>query len=351
MAKPIIMPQVGQGIETAVIIEWRIKEKDKVKKGDIVAIVDSDKASFEVEAFESGTVLKLLFQEGDEARVLEPIAYIGVPGEAPEPVIGKEARKTVQTGEREAVSLKEATENIAQRVKIFASPLARRIAGKYNIDLQHIAGSGPGGRIMKRDVMAVIPTGNGPKEEPAIAVQQPVAVPQVPVAEADQEFPFTRRRQKIAERLLVSKQTIPHFYLFRDVDMTVAQAWRTADNQTAQTKITVNDIIVKAVAAALVRFPRMNAHVSDNKLIQKHQINIGVAVSVESGLLVPVIENADQKEIQEISRIARVNAEGAQKGRLKAQSVGTFTISNLGMFDINCFLPIINPTTALPFAT
>lgn len=340
MAKPIIMPQVGQDIDTAIISEWRIKENDRVKKGDIIAIVDSDKASFEVEAFESGTVLKILYEEGDEAKVFEPIAYIGEPGERL-----KEAKiddkRTVETDNSQE-NQKDIELKVIRKSKVFASPVARRIAKKYKIDLSKILGSGPGGRIIKRDVIAVIP--NGREEEAVVREKEPVETPELTsISKKDLEIPFPKIRQKIADRLVQSKQTIPHFYLFRDIDMTAALAWRSAYNQTAQTKVTVNDIIMKAVASALSKFPKMNAHVANNKLILRNNINIGVAVSVDNGLLVPVIANADQKDIQEISRISRKNAEGAKKGILKVQSSGTFTISNLGMYAINGFLPIINP--------
>jgi pyruvate dehydrogenase E2 component (dihydrolipoamide acetyltransferase) len=342
MAKPINMPVVGQDIETAVISEWHVKENDSVNKGDIIAVVDSDKASFEVEAFESGTILKLLFAEGDEARVLQPIAFIGKPGESISDNDTPDAA-TESAPKQDAAIEEKSQASVAVSVpatKIFATPVARRVARNYGIELQAITGSGPGGRIIKRDVMSALRISNGPER----AVPKAPPAPAVTAAaEQDQEIPFSKIRARIADRLTQSKQTIPHFYLFMDVDVTAALAWRMAYNQKSGTKVTINDIILKAAALQLRRFPRLNSHVAGEKLIVRRAVNIGVAVSIDDGLLVPVIPDADQKELLEINRIARENAEAARRGAMRPQEPGTFTISNLGMFEINGFLPIINP--------
>jgi len=328
MAKPIMMPQVGQDVETGVIVEWRVKENDRVEKGDVIALVESDKATFEVEAYESGTLLKILYNVGEEAKVLEPIAYIGQQGEKieqqPEPASAEAAATTVSESSEDKTQISQSL-----KAGVSVSPSAKRIALQHDIDLTKIKGTGPQGRITKQDVLdAIAATTSG--------VRQPVAT-------EDKEIPFSKMRKRIAERLTKSKQTIPHFYLFTDVDMTAACRARANYNKQAENKITFNDMIVKAVASALTEFGALNAHTAEDKVILRKSINIGVAVSVDDGLLVPVIPDADQKSIQEISRISRDNAEGAKKGLLKAQAIGTFTVSNLGMYSVNGFLPIINP--------
>lgn len=346
MAKPIIMPQIGQDITKGTIIEWLVKENDSVQKGDIVAVVESEKASFEVEAYESGVILKILYAEGEDVNVLEPIAYIGKPGESVEGLEKLESTD-IQLGETSPLLeeiKEEETGDIAQ-ARIIASPSARRVAREHGIDLAKIKGSGPRGRIVKKDVLGAVSAAiSAVKQEIPVFEAEPAAIPEAKaIFSEDKEIPFSRMRQKIAERLIQSKQTIPHFYLFIDVDMTTALAWRAAFNMKLQTKITVNDLIVKVTAFALAKFRRMNAHVIENKIIQRKKIHIGVAVSTEEGLLVPVISDTDQKDIQQISRLSRENSEAARKGILKARDIGTFTISNLGMYSINSFLPIINP--------
>lgn len=327
MAKPIMMPQVGQDVETGVIVEWRVKENDQVEKGDVIALVESDKATFEVEAYESGTLLKILYNAGEEAKVLEPIAYIGQQGEKieqqPEPASAEAAPTTASKKAEDETQISQSPKEGAS-----VSPSAKRIARQHDIDLAKIKGTGPKGRITKQDVLDAIESA-GDTGQPAVA--------------GDQEIPFSKMRKRIAERLTKSKQTIPHFYLSIDVDMTAACRARADYNKQAQDKITFNDIIVKAVATGLAEFGALNTHSAEDKTILRKNINIGVAVSVDDGLLVPVIPDADQKSIQEISHISRDNAEGAKKGILKAQAVGTFTVSNLGMYSVNGFLPIINP--------
>jgi len=322
-----MMPQVGQDVETGVIVEWRVKENDQVEKGDVIALVESDKATFEVEAYESGTLLKILYNAGEEAKVLEPIAYIGQQGEKieqqPQPASAEAAPTTASTKAEDKIQISQSPKD-----GVSVSPSAKRIARQHDIDLTKIKGTGPQGRITKQNVLDAI---------------ESAGHTQLPVATEDKEIPFSKMRKRIAERLTKSKQTIPHFYLFIDVDMTTALEARAAYNRQAQDKITFNDMIVKAVATGLAEFGALNAHSAEDKIILRKNINIGVAVSVDGGLLVPVIPNADKKSIQEISQIARQNAESAKKGLLKAQTVGTFTVSNLGMYSVNGFLPIINP--------
>jgi pyruvate dehydrogenase E2 component (dihydrolipoamide acetyltransferase) len=320
MASAVIMPQVGQDIETATIVEWIKKENDPIQKGDIIATVESDKAAFDVEAYESGLLLKILYKEGDEVKVLTPIAYIGQPGE-------KIVTDTPATDTPSAP----AADNIAQPTSEpkrehkgpIASPSAKRLAREKGIDLKTVTGTGPGGRITKEDVLNVTESTIG--------------------TEADEVIPFSPMRAKIAERLTHSKQTIPHFILFTDIDMTEANAWRKQFNESQGVKITVTDMVVRAVASTLFEFPHMNAHVAHDKIILKKAVNIGVAVSVTDGLAVPVIAEANTKTLTQISQESRKNTEAIRKGKLLTNAIGSFTVSNLGMHAVDKFVPIINP--------
>jgi pyruvate dehydrogenase E2 component (dihydrolipoamide acetyltransferase) len=211
---------------------------------------------------------------------------------------------------------------------VAASPSARKLARERGINLKAITGTGPGGRITKKDVLAAVS---------AQCREQPT------VADEDTVVPFSPMRARIAQRLTHSKRSIPHFYISMDVDMSEALAWRQSYNDKSGMKVTITDMIIKATASALSEFRRINGHVEDDKIILRKAIHIGVAVSVEEGLIVPVIADADQKSLDEISAASKQNAEAAKLGRLKPQSPGTFTITNLGMHAVHTFVPIINP--------
>jgi pyruvate dehydrogenase E2 component (dihydrolipoamide acetyltransferase) len=327
MAQAVLMPQVGQDIETAVLVEWTVAVGDAVKPNDVIALVESDKATFEVEAMAEGVLLKQLLDQGEEGRVLEPIAYIGEPSEEIEAERDSDKIEPVaQIPKTEVAST--ATAPPSTDGHVAAAPAARRLAREHGLDLSTIVGTGPGGRIIRDDVLAAISV------VPASAASGAAEI---------EEVPFSKLRRKIAERLTRSKRDIPHFYLHVDVDMRSALEWRKTYNQTSPTKASVTDLIVRATAEALVQYPKLNGHVADDRLVVHKNIDIGVAVSVEDGLIVPVVAGADQLTIEQISRQTRENAEGARKRVLKTQAVGTFTISNLGMCDVGMFLPIINP--------
>jgi pyruvate dehydrogenase E2 component (dihydrolipoamide acetyltransferase) len=321
MAEPVLMPQVGQDIKTARIGDWLRKEGQVVTEGEVIAVVESDKAAFDVEANTSGVLLKILYPEGEEAAVLTPIAYIGRPGES----VAQTNRDGATAPEQEPCGCTQPAEDrtAQEEGRIAASPSARRLAREQDRDLQTVKGTGPGGRITKADILAV-------------AANPPV----------DEVVAFSPMRARIAERLTRSQRTIPHFYLSTDVDMSEAVIWRRQFNENRQTRVTITDMIVKAAAAALSQYARMNAHVEPDRLILKREVNVGVAVSLEDGLIVPVIANADRKDLVEISDAARENAEAARAGRLKPQAVGSFTVTNLGMFAVDAFVPIINPPEA-----
>ncbi len=372
MATAINMPQVGQDIETARILEWFVEVGQEVNEGDILATVESEKANFEVEAFEAGTVLALLFREGDTAKVLKPIAYIGSEGE--EVPAATSAMIADRAPAAPDIQVTEAPVNhLPAGSKSFSSPSARRVAREVSLDLGLVTGSGPGGRIIKRDVDKYALTahdnrkitplarnmahdlglpktsipGTGPagkivKNDILGLLGQPRSHP-LQAEAGDRVVEFDRTRKRIAERLSFSTLTIPHYYLFKEVDVSRALAWRESFNLTSETRISVNDILVSATARALKDYPGMNAHVDEEKLVIKPRVNMGIAVSTEKGLLVPVIAGAEGLTIGEISELSKKIANDARRGVIASTAPGTFTISNLGMYGIQKFLPIINP--------
>ncbi len=371
MAIIINMPQVGQDIDFAKIIEWHVREGDVVEEGDILATVESDKASFEVEASGSGVVLQLLFKKGDEAAVLKPIAYIGQKDESILDEKEKILSPVEQIGIKEVVS--SAGEEVIRPEGLFSSPSARRLARESNLELSEIEGSGPNGRIIKKDIEAYIELAKSEKKVTPVAkkiaeetgsslglidgsgyggriMKKDVisSISQVKstilkAAPGDQVVLFNKARKRTAERLSFSKLTIPHYYLFSDVDVSTILNWRKTTNSKLGIKISINDIIIKSVAEALKKFPEMNSWVDDEKILIKPEINIGVAVSTPAGLLVPVIPDADRLNLTEINKQSQKNAESARQGLINTSKPGTFTVSNLGMYGIDRFLPIINP--------
>jgi pyruvate dehydrogenase E2 component (dihydrolipoamide acetyltransferase) len=327
MAIAVNMPQIGQDINKGVIREWYVSEGDQVKEGDILATVESEKAAFEVEALDSGTLIKILYAVGQEAEVFKPIAYIGVSGEKiPEASDNEPETRETTLLEADTVGL---SPGPAGCRKIFASPSVKRMAREHNISLDRIRGSGPEGRIIKRDLLAYL---EGENEQQIDDLSR-----------GDQVLPFSPQRQSIVRRLTQSKQNIPHFYLSRHINVTGMLAERKKFNEKHPDKLSINDLILFAVAGSLREFPKLNAHVQDHQIILKGNINIGIVVIVEDGLLVPVIPDADRKSLDEISHYAIDIIQKAQQGIMQGGSPGTFTISNLGMFGISEFQAIINP--------
>lgn len=340
MAFPVLMPQVGQDLTEGVVIEISVKVGDLVNKGDTVAVVESEKASFEVEAYEDGTVLQVLYKAGDTATVLEPLMFLGEAGESvgdtAEPAAGNATQRDVVS---EAVAMVEPSGTRS-------SPLARRLAKMNGLDIEQIQGTGPKGSVVKRDVEQA--KGASKTTSPATAdVPRPVARPAAlpPVQTDDREEPFGKMRQVIADRLVLSKQTIPHFYLQSEVDVTDLLIRRQAHLDMGGDKFSVNDVIVQSVGLSLMEFPRLNAHVSHDRIVLKGRINVGVAVSVEDGLMVPAIADTAHKSVLDICDLVRDYAAAARRGISKSQAVGTFSISNTGMFGVQV-LPIINPPEA-----
>lgn len=375
MATAINMPQVGQDLDTAVITEWFVQVGDEVKKGDILAVVDSDKASFEVESFEAGTVLQILYQAGEEGRVFEPIAYIGKPDELPAMTSGKhQVKHMVSAEDQSEIQRSPITGSLIEsngKEKLFISPSARRVARENQVDISGIKGSGPDERVIKSDIIAFMEQTTPVKATPVarnIAVSEGVDLQQVrgsgnggrirktdvlgslgrksrvlQPGDGDEVIYFDKMRKLIADRLTFSKQTIPHYYLFIDIDATRVLEYKQLLADNPGIRVSVNDMLVQVVAKALTRYRQINAHVDDEKVVLKPSVNIGIAVSVENGLLVPVIPEADKLQLTDISEVSRKIAEDARRGVVNTNNQGTFTISNLGMFGIKRFNAIINP--------
>ncbi|MFK7762517.1 MAG: dihydrolipoamide acetyltransferase family protein [Roseobacter sp.] len=346
MAKPIVMPQVGQDLTEGELIEWNVKVGDSVKKGDVLAVVESEKASFEVEAYEDGVVLELLYEPGDMAIVLEPLLILGEAGETVTAIVANASQAKEEEPSSPSTAAPQAMNDGPASAKR-SSPLARRIAAQNNLDITSIPGTGPKGAVVKRDVETAIadraksppaPTATSPRREiPAAASPQLPA----PTSDDDVEVPFNKMRQVIADRLLQSKQTIPHFYLMAEADVSDLQVRRKAHFDITGEKISLNDVIVHATALTLLEFPMLNSYVSDTGILKKAQVNIGVAVSVENGLMVPAVENTPFKTVSEVSGLIRDYAAAARRGMNKSQAKSTFSISNLGMYGVEV-LPIIN---------
>ena len=299
-----------------------------MEEGDILATVESEKAAFEVEAVDTGTLIRILFQVGQEAEVLQPIAYIGEPGEqVPDIDIPEPAARVALPAEADDGPAP--TESTGKN-KIFASPAVRRLAREHNIPLEQITGSGPEGRIIKRDLLPYLESGKDGARE-------------LPEEPGDQVIPFSPLRRGIARRLSQSKHEIPHYYLSRHIDVTSMLAKRSNYNEHHPDKASINDVIVWTVAGALREFPKLNAHVIGHQIILRGHVNIGIAVVVEDGLLVPVIPDADRKDLAEISRYSKEIIQKAREGVLQGGPPGTFTVSNLGNYGISEFQAIINP--------
>jgi pyruvate dehydrogenase E2 component (dihydrolipoamide acetyltransferase) len=314
MVTEVIMPKLGQTMEEGKIESWLKKEGDTVEKGDVLLEITTDKATLEVEAYGSGILRKIIVGDGETVPVTAVIGYIADEGEQlPEvPEKPKEAI-SVRTEERvryEAVP----REQLSAGKRVKASPLAKKIAIEKGIDIGKVKGTGPGGRITKEDVLAVASAGGG------AAGLSPM-------------------RKAIAEQMSRSKREIPHYYLTAEIDMSEVSKER------ASLSLSFTPIIIKAVAQALSEFPQVNAHWQEGGIKTFPEANIGIAVALEEGLIVPVLRDAWKKTVQEISAEVEGLAVRAREKKLSVEEYAgaTFTISNLGMFGIENFVPIINP--------
>ncbi len=346
MATKILMPKLSDTMSEGVILKWLKKEGEKVKQGEILVEIESDKADMELEAYDSGLLRKIMVPEGGKAPIGAPIAVIAEAGEditalladappasAPKAQVAPAAATPVSTVA--AVSPAPVPDAVTQTTgRPKASPLARRLAEENRIDLRRVSGTGPQGRVIKRDL------------EPLISGKTP-AVPlsaTVPSGET-KEVELSLIRKTIARRMQESKQTAPHFYVTMEVDMEPAMSFREQLNAVSATKISFTDLLVKACAATLLRHPNVNATYLGDRMRQFGEANIAVAVALEDGLVTPVLRNCERKGVFQINTELRDLVERARNRRLKAEEYqgATFTISNLGMFGVEDFVAIINP--------
>ena len=353
MAETITMPKLGFDMQEGTLIRWIRQEGESVNKGDVLAEIETDKATVEVESSASGLVRKLLVEQGAVVPIGAPIAIVGDKDEKIDvPTAPSVAAATASGGTGGGASpraaeahprAEAATPPLAMTGKSKASPLARRVARDAQIDLARIQGSGPGGRIVRKDIEAVLSTGS--------VQEHGRQVPTAPImGRDDTEVALTQLRKAIARRMAESKSTVPHFYVTHEYRMESLLDLRGQANSVLaeEDKLSVNDFVVKAAALCLRDFPNLNAAFQGDRILRHGAVHIGVAVAVEGGLLTVVCKDADQKPLRQLSAELKAVAGRARSGRVHPDDIegSTFTVSNLGMFDVDNFTAIINPPEA-----
>ncbi|MGD8586263.1 MAG: dihydrolipoamide acetyltransferase family protein [Chloroflexota bacterium] len=354
MAEFIVMPKLGFDMREGVLVGWSRDIGDKIEKGEVIAEIESDKATLELEAQAGGTLLKLLANEGDVVPIGGNLAIVGEEGEDVSDLVDASGGAAPPKAEApEAESEKLAAEPAAEQQAaparkdgqfpggIKATPVARRVAEERGIDLTQVTGTGPGGRIRKADVEDF---------EPGAPTAAPVAVTRPVLGPESEEMTPSRLRLAIGRRMVESKTTVPHFYVTTDIDMAPAMALRKEINALLpdESKVTVNDIIVKAAAVALRSFPNLNASFAGDKIVRHGRICVGSAVAVEGGLLTVVQKDTDRSSLAQIAADHKEMIARAREGKSRPSDFedGTFTVSNLGAFEVDHFVAIINPPEA-----
>jgi pyruvate dehydrogenase E2 component (dihydrolipoamide acetyltransferase) len=382
MATDVLMPRLSDSMEEGTVLKWLVEVGGEVERGAPLVEIETDKANMTYEADTSGLLLEVLAEQGDTLEVGQPIARIGAAGEEPvaekaqakEPAAAKPAAEEPATDEAEAgadaapsapARQPVAEANGGERVK--ASPLARRMAGELGVELARIEGSGPGGRVVKADVEAAAKGGDGGQPATAVAPEpetETAAAPPAPAAEpaAAQPAPTagggakgeatiqepTRLQRTVSRRMAESKATVPDFSLELDVDMTLCIELRERLKDQTDRVPSYNDMVVKAAALALRDHPRVNGAYRDGKFESYSRVNVGFAVAAQDALVVPVVHDADQKSLGEISRQALALIERVRAGEITPPELsgGTFSVTNLGMYGIERFTAIVNPPQA-----
>ncbi|GAB4510986.1 MAG: pyruvate dehydrogenase complex dihydrolipoamide acetyltransferase [Allomuricauda sp.] len=363
----VTMPRLSDTMEEGTVASWLKNVGDKVEEGDILAEIETDKATMEFESFYAGTLLHIGIQEGEGAPVDSLLAIIGPEGTDVDAVLKaqssggakskpkKEASKEEEASTTEDSSQKEATTTTTQDgQRIFASPLAKKIADEKGINLADVKGTGDNGRIVKKDIENFKPSAQPAApaaSDKAAEAAAPVAPVNLPVGEESvEEVKNSTMRKVIAKRLGESKFTAPHYYLTIEVDMDNAKASRAQINNLPDTKVSFNDMVLKACAMALKKHPQVNTTWNGDTTIYKHHVHMGVAVAVDEGLVVPVIKFADQMTLSQLGSSVKDLAGRARSKKIKPEEMegSTFTVSNLGMFGIQEFTSIINqPNSAI----
>lgn len=359
-ATVITMPLLSDTMTEGVIAEWHFKVGDTIKSDDAIADVETDKATMEVTAYADGTLLHIGVEKGQAAKVNDIIAIVGKEGTDVTPLLKQKSKKgSAKAGDKASAPAPAKTETAAKTTeaapaesddaRVKASPLARRIAQDKGIDLREVKGSADGGRIVKKDVESFKPVAAAPAADTAAQqgqapAKETVVIPQFVCEERYTDKPVSQMRKTIARRLSESLFTAPHFYLTIKVDMDSAIEARAKINEVAPVKVSFNDLVIKAVAVALKQHPTVNSSWQGDKIRYNEHVNIGVAVAVEDGLLVPVVRFADGKSLSHISAEVKDFAQRAKNKKLQPADWegSTFTVSNLGMFGIDQFTAIIN---------
>lgn len=358
MPNYIEMPKLADTMTEGTLVKWRKKIGDKVSVGDVVADVETDKATMEMESFDDGTLHEFLVKEGQKVAIGAKLAVLlskgeqpPAPGSVPPPAAAKAGAAAASAPAAPAVAAVAASVQAAGgsarsaggRVK--SSPLARKIAAERGLDIAQLAGTGPGGRIVAKDVQSA-------QARPAAAASGAAPIAYATAGDGDEVIALSGMRRIIAERLLASKTQIPHFYLHLEVDAGPLMKMRAQLNAGGEaagaSKLTVNDFILKAVVAAAVKVPAVNASFAGDSVIQFSSVNLSVAVAVDDGLVTPVVRNANKKSLKEISDAVKDLASRARGKKLKPDEYqgGTITVSNLGAFGVEFFDAIINPPQA-----
>src|SRR5579884_159286 len=367
MATELVMPRLSDTMDSGTIAKWLKKVGDRVEKGEIVAEIETDKANMEMESYAAGILAKVIVGEGQSTGVGEPIGVVAasedevkeIQGQTP-PTLAEGKQAAQQAAEPAQVPPEQAGPPAKPQIgqtepneRIKASPLARRLAQEHGIDLEDVAGTGPAGRITKEDVQSflqqVAPIGRTEQPATVVTERRPAHAPEKPSEAAEglrgaERTEMTRMQQTIARRMAEAKATAPAFVLTAEFDMTEARDLLSSlSGVEGAPKVGPNDLLIKACAGALARHRDVNAGWEDG-IVRYHRINIGFAVAVEGGLVVPVIKDADKKTLGEIAQETKDLIDKARHNKLAPGDYegGTFTISNLGMFGIDQFTPIIN---------
>ncbi|MCG2787625.1 MAG: 2-oxo acid dehydrogenase subunit E2 [Anaerolineae bacterium] len=372
MAEIINMPKLGFDMAEGVLVRWVKNVGEAINKGDVLAEIETDKATVEVESAVSGVVLQHLVDPGASVPVNDPIAVVGAAGEKVEGAPAKEGGPKTEAGSQPAASPaaasapepvpasaaattpEPASPVLSPSPDLKASPLARKVARDKGVDLGAVVGTGPGGRIVRRDIEAALAGADAPTKDQGQKTEAAAALPPSSVLRPsfvpDETIQTTKLRQAIGRRLVESKTTIPHFYVTHEYKMEALMDLRKQLNGYLPDgeKLSVNDFILKAVALSLREFPNLNATLNGDKIIRKGGVNVGVAVTVPGGLMTVVVKDTDQKPLRQISSEVKTMAARARDGKVKPEDVdgSTFSTSNLGMYDVEDFIAIINPPEA-----
>ena len=366
MAETINMPKLGFDMAEGLLVRWVKQVGENINKGDVLAEIETDKATVEVESSASGVVLQHIVDQGTMVPVNAPIAVIGAAGEKVDVSVADSGKQKVEVKADEKPAppssgqptVAPLTPDLPKEPRdhggpvegtglVKASPLAKKIAKDNQVDLSRVQGTGPGGRVVRKDVEYALASG-----QPSAVGRPstPVTTQPVIVSHDDQLIQTTKLRQAIGRRLVESKTTIPHFYVTHEYKMDSLMDMRKQINAYLpdNEKVSVNDFILKGVALTLRQFPNLNATIKGSEVIQFGHVNVGVAVTVPGGLMTVVVKDTDQKMLRQISSEVKTMAGRAREGKVKPDDVdgSTFSTSNLGMYDVEDFIAIINPPEA-----